>query len=199
MTDNPALKQVEILVKEYERASADIRSIEANNDKIVGFGLTLVGAGFTYGVIQSLVEVFFFLPVASIGVILYTTLQYHNILWIGGYKRAIEDKVNLIIGSDVMIWERVVSRHRTRVHVVNLSMTALYGTTIFAITWYSLYRIFSSHYGVLAWEYMWILLAFLILMGLAIKEMSTAFDRSYRAARELFGLPNLERIAEESE
>lgn len=103
---------IAVLVKEYERVSADIRTIEGMNDKVVGFGLTLVGAGFAYGVQQNLVEVFFFLPIALIGVMLYALLQYHNMFWFGGYKRAIEDRINQLSGHTVVCWEGLVARRR---------------------------------------------------------------------------------------
>jgi hypothetical protein len=68
-------KYIELLVKEYERISSDIRIIESTNDKVVGFGLTLVGAGFAYGVQQNIVEMFFFLPIALIGVMCHVPMK----------------------------------------------------------------------------------------------------------------------------
>jgi hypothetical protein len=49
--------------------------IESTNDKVVGFGLTLVGAGFAYGVQQNIVEMFFFLPIALIGVMCHVPMK----------------------------------------------------------------------------------------------------------------------------
>jgi hypothetical protein len=76
-------KYVELLVNEYERISSDICIIESTDDKVVGFGLTLVAAGFAYGVQQNIVEMFFFLPIALVGIMLYAILQYHNMFWFG--------------------------------------------------------------------------------------------------------------------
>ena len=114
------------LMAEYERVSADVRGIETMNDKVVGFGITLVGAGFAYGVQQNIIEMFFFLPIALIGVMLYAILQYYNIFWFGGYKRAIEDKVNHLAGGILLSWETIITKRRRRLHAINVSMAAVY-------------------------------------------------------------------------
>lgn len=111
----------EFLQKEYDRLSTDIRAIETNNDKAIGFGLTVVGVGLAYGFKEQLAQVFLFLPIALMGVFLYGVLQYHNLFWLGGYKRAVEEKINKLAGRKVVCWEELVHEKRGRTNVINAS------------------------------------------------------------------------------
>jgi hypothetical protein len=114
-------KEIDILMKEYERLAADIRGIETMIEKVVGFGITLVGAGFAYGVQQNIIEMFFFLPIALIGVLLYAILQYHNMFWFGGYKRAVEERINELSGKVVLNYGDGVCNSGGRRHLVLFS------------------------------------------------------------------------------
>ena len=59
-----------IFQQDYERTAQHIRLLELTNDKIVGFGITIVVVGFTYGIQSKIDQAFFFLPIAFIGVFL---------------------------------------------------------------------------------------------------------------------------------
>jgi hypothetical protein len=175
--------QIQVLLKEYERVCSDIRAIETMNDKVVGFGLTLVGAGFAYGVQQNIVEIFFFLPVALLGVLLYAVLQYHNMFWFGGYKRAVEEKVNELSSGPVLNWEALVADQRGRIHAINAAMASIYLTLIVGITWYSLYRIFMAAPQVLGYLYLVIVFELLVLFGFSVRQMTAAYRQAYNASR----------------
>jgi hypothetical protein len=120
------IRDRETLQKEYERLATDIRGIETANDKAIGFGLTIVGLGLAYGIKENLALVFIFLPIALMGVFLYGTLQYHNLFWLGGYKRAVEEKINELAGRNVISWEALVQQRRGRVNVINVGLTLVY-------------------------------------------------------------------------
>ncbi len=122
------------LEDEYQRLASDIRGIETGNDKAVALGLTVIGAGFAYGIKENVSYVFPFLPVALIGVFLYGTLQYHNLFWLGGYKRAVEEKINELAGRTVICWEDLVEHRRKRVNVINVGLTLVYVAVLVAMT-----------------------------------------------------------------
>ena len=77
---------------EYKRVCTDITTLETQNEKIVGFALTIIGAGATYGVKEGLDEVFFALPFALLNVGVFTLWHYYRIFRLGGYKLSIEEK-----------------------------------------------------------------------------------------------------------
>jgi FtsH-binding integral membrane protein len=182
-------KEIDILMKEYERLAADIRGIETMIEKVVGFGITLVGAGFAYGVQQNIIEMFFFLPIALIGVLLYAILQYHNMFWFGGYKRAVEERINELSGKVVLNWETLIAKQRGRIHTINATMATVYVTAVVGVTWYSLVKIFSTQDFWLALIYAWIVLSFLVLAGFSIREMTSAYGRAYKDSRVAIGRP----------
>lgn len=162
-----AQKDRETLQKEYERLSADIRGIETVNDKAVGFGLTVVGIGLAYGIEKDLAVVFAFLPVALFGVFLYGTLQYHNLFWLGGYKRAVEEKINELAGRNVIAWEAVVQNRRGRVNVINVGLATVYLTVLGAIMAISTTKV-SSAFGIkasVAFGLTELMLAILLFLG----------------------------------
>jgi hypothetical protein len=159
------------------------------NDKVVGFGLTIVGAGFAYGIQQHLLQAFFFLPLGFLGVFFYATLQYHNMFWFGGYKRALEEKINDLSGRTVLRWEALVETRRERVNVINASLVSIYLVLLLSAVAYSFAQIVANFSPVVAYAFAMVILTFTILLAMSVHQMFNAFVRSYSASRELFGMP----------
>lgn len=164
--------------KEYERVASDIRGIETVNDKAIGMGLTVVGIGLAYGIEKDLVLVFAFLPIALFGVFLYGTLQYHNLFWLGGYKRSVEEKINELAGRNVIAWEAIVQNRRGRVNVINaglatVCLTVL--TSIIAISTMKVYLKLGMGFG-LAFAIVELTLAALLLLG--VRRMFRGYDEA---------------------
>lgn len=169
--------------------SADIRVIETTNDKVVGFGLTIVGAGFAYGIQQHLLPVFFFLPVGFLGVFFYATLQYHNMFWFGGYKRALEENINELSGRTVLRWEALVETRRQHVNVINASLVSIYLMLLASAVAYSFAQIVNNFSSLVAYVFAMVILILMVLLVVSVRQMFSAFTRSYSASRELFGMP----------
>jgi len=180
---------IQTLLKEYERASVDIRAIETMNDKVIGFGLTIIGAGFTFGIQHSILPVFFFLPLAFIGVFFYATLQYYNMFWLGGYKRALEERINLLSNYNVLCWEALVETRKERVNIINTSLVSIYFSLLFAATAYSLFQVFLNLSFMAGYLCTAIVLLFVVLLAFSIRQMFGASARSYVASRELLDMP----------
>ena len=98
-------QHIEILAKECERIAADIRHFEAMVEKFTGLGITIIGAGFAYGLAQNVNEIFFVLPVGLFGIYYVFIERMRTILWLGAYKRALEDKINELAKDTVVNWE----------------------------------------------------------------------------------------------
>jgi hypothetical protein len=179
---------IQALLREYERVCTDVRAIETMNDKVVGFGLTIGGAAFAYGIQQHLGEVFFVVPVALIGVFFYATLQYHNMFWFGGYKRAVEERINALSGTTVLGWEALVETRRRRVNVINASLVFIYLALLVTATTYSLYQIFSTQPPLFAQLYAAFILVLMLFLLASVRQMFGAFKRSYDASRVIFGV-----------
>lgn len=190
MNDNLKVESdIAILLQEYERASTDIRAIETMNDKVVGFGLTIGGAAVAYGVQAKIIEIFFIVPIALIAVFFYATLQYHNMFWLGGYKRAIEDYINSRSGHVVLGWEALVETRRKRVNIINASLVSIYLALLVTATGYSLYRIIPTQPHTIGLLYSAVVVLLMVLLVFAVRQMFAAFSYSYAASREIFGLP----------
>jgi hypothetical protein len=183
------LANIQTLLKEYERASVDIRAIETMNDKVIGFGLTIIGTGFTFGIQHSILPVFFFLPFAFIAVFFYATLQYYNMFWLGGYKRALEERINFLSSYNVLCWEALVETRKERVNIINASLVSIYFSLLLAATAYSFFEVFSKAPLIAGCLYLAAVLFLGILLAFSILQMFGAFARSYAASRELLDMP----------
>lgn len=98
----------DILLQEYLRVCSDIQATESYNDRIVGIGFTLLSIGMAVGIAQDVPEVFIILPVALMGILAYAVMTIRWILALGAYKLYLEERVNEIVGSKVLIWESLV-------------------------------------------------------------------------------------------
>jgi len=142
--NSPDQSKLEVLIGEYGRLCDDIRLLETRSEKIIGLGFTVVGAGITYGLKENLVEVFLFLPIAMIGVFLYAGQQYYNLFWLGGYKRAVEDKINKLAGQIIVYWEALVETERGRVKLRHVGLSAIYFVSIVAVSFISIFKVFEK-------------------------------------------------------
>lgn len=106
----PTLEK-DVLLKEYERVCADIRSYESYTDRIVGLGFTVLSIGMTVGLAQKVPIAFFVLPVALVGVLAYATMNARWVRELGAYKAHLEASINQLCGRDLLIWERLVLRN----------------------------------------------------------------------------------------
>lgn len=168
------------LLKEYERVCTEIRSIELANDKVIGFGLTILGVGFAYGIGGKVDQLLFFLPVGFAGVFLYATLQYHNLFWFGGYKRFLEDRLNRLYDRPVISWEAIVAQ-RPRVHVINGTLVAVYFLVASAATIYSLTEIINKYSPLTYWPFTAVVVGLFVAILFSVRRMARAFREAYEA------------------
>lgn len=170
------------LTMEYQRVCEEIRSIENQNDKIVGVGLTIIGAGVLYGLSQNLNEVFIALPFMLIAVLFWAVLQYHNLLRFGGYKRALEEEINRVLGRPVLVWELLLADDQRRLHVTNAPLITLYYVFLVAVSSYSEYRVFPAFGSAVGFIEGGSILGCLLILIFSVRRALRAFERAHEAA-----------------
>jgi hypothetical protein len=176
------------LQQEYDRVATHIRLLESTNDKIAGMGITITIAGFAYGIQANIDVMFFFLPVAFIGIFLYATLQYLNVFWMGGYARAIEDKINELSGGTLIHWETLIATVRPRRNFSNIALIGLYLLIFVGVTYYCFDRIFSTYTPLVRFTYAGVVSVLSICLLVSLRHMLTAYNRSYSSSCTAYGL-----------
>ena len=191
-------QHIDILTKESDRASTDVRHFEAMVEKFVGFGITIVAAGFAYGIAQKVDEVFFVLPVAMFGIYYVFLERMRTILWLGAYKRAVEEKINELAGATVVKWEYLIQEHRGRVDIIVVSTNTVYTLILIAVIVFSVARIknsaaygTSTAYGTFIFYGFSLLLT--VLFGMlvwCVLFWKAVYPPAYRASQEAIELHN---------
>ncbi len=176
---------IQTMTMEYERICTEIRLIEAANVKIVGFALTILSSGLAYGIHHKLNEVLFFVPVALSGVIFYAILQYHNMMWFGGYKKYLEQRISETLGDIAFGWEHVVEK-RPRVNVINISLIGTYLLVGAGIVIYCLVKIVHNYDEIVYIPYSVLVVALFSLVLVSLRYMAKAFGNSYLATEIVF-------------
>ena len=175
------LQYGEAVLREHERVCSEIRNIEINNRRVIGFGLSIIGVGFAYGVSEKVSELMFFVPVALAGVFLFAMLQYNNLFWFGGYKRLLEKQVNEAFGKPVVSWESVVNQ-RPRIHVINGSLVAVYVLVAVAATIFSLIEVITLYPPLVYWSFTALIVSLYVAALLSARRMARAYGEAVKAA-----------------
>lgn len=187
-------KDRDTLEKEYARLSSDIHAIETGNEKAIGLGLSVISIGLAYGIKEKIDVVFLMLPIALIGVFLFGTLRYYNLFWLGGYKRAIEEKINELAGRTVICWESLVHTQKRRVNVINGTLASVYLGFLVAVTWISIQRIVDAYGLFVGLIYGAIELCLSIFLFWGVVQMFDGYDEALS-----FGRKNLLSASENSD
>lgn len=110
MTDDDKIK-IDILLNEYNNVSKAIRDRTCNNEKIIGFGLTVIAATFSIGLMQNIYEIFLFVPIAILWLVSYVVYLYTEVLILGGYAKHQEEKINSIVKDDCLKFEIYIAEN----------------------------------------------------------------------------------------
>ena len=181
--ENRKLK-IDVILAEYQRACAEIRSIESNNEKVIGFGLTLISFGFVSGLSQDISEIYIILPPAIVGVLLYGMMTYSNVFSLAGYKRHLEDELNALMEARPLVWEQLVIE-RERWNAARVGLLIVYFAVSSAVISVSILELVDA-YG---WEWTrpmigFVLLLFLLLLAGAV-NLGKINDHTYERSKEL--------------
>ena len=134
---------VDAALRAYDSAHAEGVSMQRKADAAVGFGLAFVSAAMSLGLYQGIKEAFFFVPLASLSILLYMVLVYTIVLALGGYRRFLEERINEVLGRALLAWERSVAPDVSHGSATTtLSWVAL-GALPVGLTGFSLYKAHS--------------------------------------------------------
>jgi hypothetical protein len=174
----------EMLRSEYERMCVEIRAIEANNEKAIAFGLSIISAAFAVGIAQHVREIFFIVPVAIVGVFFYAVLMYTYVFSMGGYKAFLEDRLNELMGSRFLLWERLV-QVRQKDNMIRPAMVCIYLLISSVLTYVSIMNIFDGYGFLVGWAVLLVTLSLLLVLVFALRRMLRMYHQIYeRANRE---------------
>lgn len=178
----------DVLLQEYLRLCAEIRSIEAANERIIALALTLISAGAAIGLAQNVSHLFFVLPVAFIGVVAFAGSAYMSIFSLAGYKWHLEELINADVAERVLQWEQLVP-HREKRNLLGKLLLFIYFTVGVGVCSVSLLRI-GEEFGTAPARAM---LALVTALGMALfvgfRRMATALEDAYVESKRLHHAP----------
>lgn len=102
--------KVDVLLKEHEIICTQIREMVSYSDRIFGFGVTILGAVFLYGIKETAHAITIATPFAVTLLLLFCSSIYAAILSLGGYRRYLEDKLSSLLGERLLMWEHITPR-----------------------------------------------------------------------------------------
>jgi glycosyltransferase involved in cell wall biosynthesis len=103
--DQETEPRLTVLLQEYTLVIDAIRRRTAVNEKVMGFGLTIVAATFTIGLKETVFEVFLFIPLALLWLITYVVYLYTEVMTYGGYCKHLEGRINELCGGECLKFE----------------------------------------------------------------------------------------------
>lgn len=175
----------EVLLTEYARLCSDVRSIESTNEKLLGFGFTLISLAAVAGLYQHVYQVFFLLPVSVVGTLAYVAASYNALYSMAGYKRHLEDLLNEAVGEPLLLWESIAER-RERRSINSALLFVVYflvSTTICAL---SIERIIHKYSLLIGVPVLIGTVVLFFVLWLGIRQMQSTKDETYHQAQRLW-------------
>jgi hypothetical protein len=113
------MDKVEVLIKECEIVGKRLSDLVLMSEKIVALGFTIIAVGMSLGIKEKIYEILLVMPVAAFGVLSYGILVGSEIMSLGGYKRYLEEKINITFRENILLWESFIAKQRHRSFEVN--------------------------------------------------------------------------------
>lgn len=102
--DQDREEELTVYLKEYEIISQEIKERINRSDKIIGYGLTVLGVGITYGLKEGIDEIVLVIPFGLFGVLFYAIFNTTAIMALGGYSVYVTEQINNIFMKNVLRW-----------------------------------------------------------------------------------------------
>lgn len=107
--------KIEMLVKQCDDISNNIRNMENIQQKLVTIGILLFTGFLIYGIEHKTTNpqplstlLFLFFPLIYLGLLLFGLFTHGEIKSLGGYKRFLEEEINANFGEDLFLWESFI-------------------------------------------------------------------------------------------
>lgn len=179
-----------VVLQEYLRACADVRSLEANGDRLIGVSVTLFALATTVGIEKHVDLVFVALPAAVIGAILYTIMLYIWIFSLCGYKEHLERVINDCCGSRILIWEALVAR-RESMNLARRGLIGIYLAASLGMIALSLARVLHAYGRGAALALGFFCVICLVISVAAWRQRASIGQQIYKIARTLYASGSL--------
>jgi hypothetical protein len=179
--------KIDMLFKEYDQVSQGIRSLVLFSERILALGIAIMTIGLAYGLKEKINEILIFQPVVVSAVLLYAAHIYAELRAMAGYKMFLEEKINIVVGEQILLWEGVLAKRRRRA----------IGQKLLYLIYLILYLV-TVHLSLnIAWTYglstfiVIVSLIIILLVGIIVSyvEMYKALGSFYENAKSVGELP----------
>ena len=175
--------KINLLIKECDTIGQGIRTLILAGERVVALGFAVIAAGLTFGIKEKIDEILLFLPFAVFGVLLYGIHIFTEVMSLGGYKRNLEEKINVILGENLLLWELFLAKERHGAFgktILNLVYAFFLVLTIF-ISLSTAWRNYTKGtFGGLVIGILFLTICLVISMY----KMDKAFHRTYQIAKK---------------
>jgi hypothetical protein len=146
-------------------------------------GLTVLSAGFVYGIKENLEEILLVLPIGLYGVIFYAIFNTTIVLTLGGHKKYLAERINTYFGEELLIWESVANKiiHR---NIAQICLHFLYAVFLIASVLVGYNSASSNSYLKL---YIAVITGLSIALVISLIVMGKAFNKSYSISKNSWG------------
>ena len=181
--DNREELRIELLIKECERVGQVISSMTPTVEKIIGLGCTVIATGLIFGIKEKIDEILLFLPVAVFGVFFYGIRTATETRSLGGYKRHLEEKINTILGQNILFWESLMAPNMHGSFAMKL-LYFIYAFFLVLIVFISLSTAWKYYTRSTFWCMVIILLLLFIGLIISLHKLYKTFDRTYQLVKK---------------
>ncbi|MFA7060827.1 MAG: hypothetical protein WC156_08420 [Pedobacter sp.] len=176
-------KRSNVFLAEYKIVSDEIKERIGRSDKIIAVGLTVLSAGFVYGIKEKIEIIFLVLPIGLYGVIFYAIFNTTIVMTLGGHKKYIAERINTYFGEEILIWESVANKiiHR---NIAQICLNFLYAAFLTAAVTVG-YESASTY--CYAKVYISVITVLSIALIISLSVMAKAFNKSYKISKSSWG------------
>lgn len=175
--------KINLLIKECDSVGQGIRTLFLSSEKLIALEFTIIAAGLTIGIKEKINEILLFLPIAAFGVLLYGIHIYTELLSLGGYKRYLEEKINITLGENVLLWESLITKTRHFDFVTNI-LWIIYTFFLVLIILIGLSTALQYYTKGTFWAMVIVVLFFTVSLIISLYRMTKIFDKTYQIAKK---------------
>lgn len=177
-------KKIDLLLKEYEIISQEIEKRIGRSDKIIGYGLTILGVGIVYGLKEGINEIILAIPLGFFGVMFYAVFNTTIVMTLGGYRRSLGERINAFFDENILIWEAISKKLIHRCFAL-ICLNSIYSTLLGLTIFISFYSTYSYYEWKIMTAFSFIVAFCFVTLSACIIKMNKAFDISYHLSLSL--------------
>lgn len=175
--------KINLLIKECDSVGQGTRTLFLSSERVIALGFTIIAAGLTFGIKEKILEILLFLPIAVFGVLLYGIHISTELMSLGGYKCHLEEKINITLGENVLLWELFIAKERHGAFggtFLYLIYALFLGLAVFISLSTALQHYTKSTF----WGIVIVILFLTVALIISLYKMNKAFDRTYQIAKK---------------